>query len=572
VNRRHAVITALLSGTVLTLAGSAIAADVTADRLINADREPQNWLMNHRTYDAQRYSPLDKINKTNVKSLKLAYAVAIGGTAVNESLQSTPLAEDGYLYVVDQWGVVYKIDGRSGDMGRIVWRMDPKQEKVPLANRGVALWGNLVISVASYPARVIATDKENGKVVWETNLGDGQPDVQLTAAPLAVKDKIVIGAAGGDRGVRDFIAALDGTTGRLLWRKYTVPAPGEPGSETWKDNNNAWQTGGAAMWVTGSYDVATNQVLWGTGNPVPMYNPYYRPGDNLYSNSLISWDPDTGKMNWYHQYVPGDMWDYDEAGTHILVDGQVSGQPHKLVTHAARNGFLYSFERTNGQTLLAKPYMEEVNWTKGIDQKTGLPVDYDPTKDIQVYSGLQNQTLTDRTKRICPSHEGGNNYWSASYSPRTRLLYIPSRPTCNEVTMTPDQLRSPTGSMLGGGIKLLTRTESEIVVADPFTGEVKNRVRAPYPNYSAALTTAGGLVFTGLGDGSFVAYDDESLAQLWKINVGSGFNAPPMTFEVGGKQYVAILSGLSLISKGRLTLTPELREMRQQTMLFVFSL
>jgi len=572
VNRRHAVIATLLSSTVLALAGSAIAAEVTADRLINADREPQNWLMNHRTYDAQRYSPLDKINKTNVKSLKLAYAVAIGGTAVNESLQSTPLAEDGYLYVVDQWGVVYKIDGRSGDMGRIVWRMDPKQEKVPLANRGVALWGNLVISVASYPARVIATDKENGKVVWETNLGDGQPDVQLTAAPLAVKDKIVIGAAGGDRGVRDFIAALDGTTGRVLWRKYTVPAPGEPGSETWKDNNNAWQTGGAAMWVTGSYDAATNQVLWGTGNPVPMYNPYYRPGDNLYTNSLISWDPDTGKMNWYHQYVPGDMWDYDEAGTHILVDGQVSGQPHKLVTHAARNGFLYSFERTNGQTLLAKPYMEEVNWTKGIDQKTGLPVDYDPTKDIQVYSGLQNQTLTDRTKRICPSHEGGNNYWSASYSPKTRLLYIPSRPTCNEVTMTPDQLRSPTGAMLGGGIKLLTRTESEIVVADPFTGEVKNRVRAPYPNYSAALTTAGGLVFTGLGDGSFVAYDDESLAQLWKINVGSGFNAPPMTFEVGGKQYVAIMSGLSLISKGRLTLTPELREMRHQTMLFVFAL
>jgi alcohol dehydrogenase (cytochrome c) len=408
--------------------------------------------------------------------------------------------------------------------------------------------------------------------VWETNLGDGQPDVQLTAAPLPVKDKIVIGAAGGDRGVRDFIAALDGMTGRLLWRKYTVPAPGEPGSETWKDNNNAWQTGGAAMWVTGSYDVATNQVLWGTGNPVPMYNPYYRPGDNLYTNSLISWDPDTGKMNWFHQYVPGDMWDYDEVGTHILIDGQVAGQTQKLVTHAARNGFLYTFQRANGQTVLAKPYMEEITWTKGIDQKTGLPVDYDPTKDIQVYSGLQNQTLTDRTKRICPSHEGGNNYWSASYSPRTKLLYIPSRPTCNEVTMTPDQLRSPTGSMLGGGIKLLTRTESEIVVADPFTGEVKNRVRAPYPNYSAALTTAGGLVFTGLGDGSLLAYDDESLEQLWKINVGSGFNAPPMTFEVGGKQYVAIMSGLSLISKGRLTLTPELREMRHQTMLFVFAL
>jgi alcohol dehydrogenase (cytochrome c) len=185
---------------------------------------------------------------------------------------------------------------------------------------------------------------------------------------------------------------------------------------------------------------------------------------------------------------------------------------------------------------------------------------------------VQVQTLTDRTKRICPSHEGGNNYWSASYSPRTKLIYIPSRPTCNEVTITPEQPRSPTGSLLGGRIRLLTPTESEIVVADPFTGEVKKRVRAPYPNFSAALTTAGGLAFTGLGDGTFIAYDDESMQELWKFNVGSGFNAPPMTFEVGGKQYVAIMSGLSQISKGRLTLTPELSEMRNQTMLFVFAL
>jgi len=454
-------IAALLASAVL--AGSAVAADVTADRLNNADREPQNWLMNHRTYDAQRYSPLDKINKGNVKSLKLAYAVAIGGTSANENLEATPLAEDGFLYVVDQWGVLYKIDGRSGDLGRIVWRMDPGQEKIDAANRGAALWGSLVVSMANYPPRMIATDKDTGRVVWETNLSDGQVPLQFSAAPLAVKDKIIIGAAGGDRGVRDFIVALDAATGKLAWRKYVIPAPGEPGSETWKDKNNAWQTGGGAMWVTGSYDVDTNQVLWGTANPVPMYNPYYRPGDNLYTNSLISWDPDTGKMNWYHQYVPGDMWDYDAAGTHILIDGEVGGQPHKLVTHSARNGFLYAFERTNGQPLFAKPYVDAINWTKGIDQKTGLPIDYDPTKDIQVYSGLQNQTLTDRTKKLCPSHEGGNNYWSASFSQRTRLLYIPSRPTCNEMTMTPDQLRNPTtGSMLGGGIRLLARTESEI--------------------------------------------------------------------------------------------------------------
>src|SRR5216684_2953299 len=213
----------LLLASSFTLAiAPAMAADVTPDRLVNADREPQNWLMNHRTYDAQRYSPLDKINKATIKDLKLAYAVAIGGTSPNENLQATPLAEDGFLYVVDQWGVLYKIDARSGDLGRIVWRMDPGQEKVPLANRGAALWGNFVITVANYPPRLVATNKDTGKVAWEANLADGQADLQLTAAPLAVKDKIIIGAAGGDRGVRDFIAALDGATGKVAWRKYVI--------------------------------------------------------------------------------------------------------------------------------------------------------------------------------------------------------------------------------------------------------------------------------------------------------------------------------------------------------------
>jgi alcohol dehydrogenase (cytochrome c) len=552
------------------LAGPTLAADVTPDRLINADKEPHNWLTNHRAYDAQRYSPLAKINRDNVGKLRLAYAVAIGGTAANENLQSTPLAEDGFLYVVDQWGVVYKIDGRSGDMGRILWRMDPGQEKLPLSNRGAALWGNFVISTANYPARVIATNKDNGKVVWETNLHD-QPDVQLTAAPLAVKDKIIIGAAGGDRGTRDWIAGLDAATGKLLWRKYVIPAPGEPGSDTWKDKNNAWQVGGGAMWITGSYDPDSNQVIWGTGNPVPMFDPTYRPGDNLYTNSMISWDPDTGNMNWYFQYLPGDMWDYDEAHTHILVDAQIAGQSRKLITHSARNGFLYTFERSTGLTVLAKPYVERINWTKGIDQKTGKPLDYDPAKDIQVYSGAQNQTLADPTKKLCPSMQGGNNFWPAAYSRRTGLLYIPSAASCNEVTLDPS-LSNKKGDWKGAKFRDIERNESDIIVADPLTGEIRKKVRVAYPNYSGALATGGGLVFTGFTDGTFAAYDDVTLEQVWKINIGTGFNAPPMTFEVNGKQYVAILTGLSPISRRRLGFTPELREQRNQTMLFVFGL
>jgi alcohol dehydrogenase (cytochrome c) len=558
----------LLAGSAIcaTLSTGAFAADVTPDRLANP--EPGNWLMNHRTYDSQRYSPLGLINKSNVKSLRLAYAVAIGGTSVNENLEATPLAEDGFLYVVDQWGVLYKIDGRSGDAGRIVWRMDPGQEKMPDANRGAAMWGKFVITMANYPARVIATDKETGKIAWEANVGDGQANLEFTAAPLAVKDKIVVGASGGDKGVRDFIVAVDAATGKLAWRKYVIPAPGEPGSETWKDKNNAWQTGGGAMWVTGSYDVAGNQVLWGTGNPIPWSDPYYRPGDNLFTDSLISWDPDTGKMNWYHQYMPGDMWDYDEEGSHILIDGVVDGQPRKVVTHAARNGFLYSFERANGQTVMAKPYVAKVNWTSGIDQKTGKPVEYDPNRDVQVYSGKQNFTLPEPTKTLCPSMSGGNNYFPPAYSKNTGLIYIPAMSMCNEVTMDQEAIKN--GIYFSRTFKNTERNESDLVVADPMTGEVKKKVHSIYPNVSGVLTTAGGLVFTGYIDGTLVAYDDSSLDPLWKINVGTGFNAPPITFEAGGKQYVAILSGLSRQSKGRLALTPELRDLRNQTMLFVF--
>jgi alcohol dehydrogenase (cytochrome c) len=560
----------LLASAALVLGVPAIAADVTPERLANVDKEPQNWLMNHRSYDSQRYAPLDKINTGNVKTLKLSYAVALGGTGLNENLEATPLAEDGFLYVVDQWGILYKIDARAGDAGRIIWRMDPKQEKAPDANRGAALWGNFVITIANYPPRVIATNKENGQIAWETNIGDGQKELEFTAAPLAIKDKIIIGAAGGDKGVRDFIMAVEAATGKFVWRQYIIPAPGEPGSETWKDKNNAWQTGGGALWVTGSYDVETNQTLWGTGNPVPWSDPYYRPGDNLFTASLISYNPDTGKMNWYHQYLPGDMWDYDEVGATILIDGAVDNQQRKVATHAARNGFFYSFDRTNGQTILAKPYVERINWTRGIDQKTGKPIEYDPKLDIQVYSGRQNMTRAEPTKLLCPSLSGGNNYFPPSYSKRTKLMYIASYSHCNESTLDEQAIKQ--GVYFSRISKQTERNQSDIVVSDPLTGEVKKRVRSIWPNVSGMLTTAGGLVITGYADGSLVAYDDTTLDELWKINVGSGFNAPPMTFEAGGKQYVAILSGLSRQSKGRLVLTPELREMRHQTMLFVFGL
>jgi alcohol dehydrogenase (cytochrome c) len=560
---------AMLAGTALA-AVPAMAADVTPERLVNADKEPQNWLMNHRTYDGQRFSPLARINRSNVRSLKLAYAVPLGGAVGNGFTEATPLVEDGFIYIPDSSGIVYKIDSRAGDVGRIVWRMDPKQERQE-ANRGVALWGNTVISIANQPARVIATDKETGKVVWETNVSDNNPALRITGAPLAIKDKILMGAAASGSGIRDWLAALDAKTGKLLWRKYTVPAPGEPGSETWKDKNNAWQTGGGAIWVTGTYDPQTNQTIWGTGNPVPEFDPTHRPGDNLFTNSAISYNPDTGSMNWYFQYTPNDMWDYDEVGTHILIDGQINGETRKLVTHSARNGFVYTMERANGQIVLAKPYMDKINWTRGIDQKTGKPVDYDPNKDVQTYSGIANQNPTEPTKTLCPSIAGGNNYWPSSYSPRTRLLYIPALTACSNVTIDTGP-RRPGVSWTGGSYKTEDRYESNLTVVDPTTGEVKKTVHLAFPNYSGTLATGGGLVFLALLDGTIIAYDDTTIEELWRINVGSGFSAPSMTFEAGGRQYIAIASGPSQTARRKLVNTPELREQRHATVLYVFGL
>jgi alcohol dehydrogenase (cytochrome c) len=574
IDRRRLVCKAVLLSTVVIAAWPAAAADVTPDRLINADKEPQNWLMNHRTYDGQRFSPLDQVNKDTVKNLKLAYAVALGGTAINENLEATPLVEDGFMYMVDQWGIVYKIDVRSGNAGRIVWRMNPKQEKAPLANRGVALWGGYVISAASYPPRIIATDKNTGKVVWETNLSTDQPEVQITAAPLAVKDKIIVGAAGGDRGVRDFMAALDAASGQLLWRKFTIPAPGEPGSDTWK--SNAWQTGGAAVWVTGTYDAETDQTIWGTGNPVPQMDPRVRPGDNLYTNSAISWDPASGRMNWYMQYTPGDMWDFDEVGTHILIDRDVDGQPRQLITHSGRNGFVYTMDRHNGQMVMAKPYVQNVNWTKGIDQKTGKPVDYDPGKDIQTYSGLANPTPENPIKKVCPNRTGGNNYFPSSYSQRTKLLYIPALTACEDVSLDKDLAKTAKDkgwfARSGGAFKTDERYESDLTAVDPTTGEIKKTLHLPYPNYSGTLATAGGLIFLGLVDGTVAAYDDTTLQELWKVNVGSGFSAPPMTFAVDGKQYLAIAAGPSNAALTKLINSPEMKDQRNATVLYVFSL
>jgi alcohol dehydrogenase (cytochrome c) len=549
-------------------ATGAQAAEVTYQRLVRP--EPQNWLMNHHDFGSHRFSALDAINTANVKNLHLAFAVALGGTTGNENLTATPLVDDGFMYVPDAWGVVYKIDVRSGKSGDIVWKMDPGQEKID-RNRGVALWGNLVISVTSFDGRVIATDRDTGKVVWERNLRD-QPDLTLNAAPLALADSILVGASGGDAGVRDWLVSLDAKTGNLNWKTYSIPAPGEPGSETWKDKNNAWQTGGGAFYVTGSYDPATNVTYWGAGNPTPKYDSSYRPGDNLFTNSALAIDTATGKIRWYHQYTPNDTMDYDETGTHILIDGKVNGEDRKLLAHAGRNGFFYAFDRLNGQFLKAIQYVPTVTWTKGIDAKTGRPVDYDPGKDLQTYADAVAKILTGaKSSGVCPGVPGGSNFWSAAYSDRTGLVYVPELEGCTNITR--DQTRHVRGKFDGGDFGYDGRLKSGLVAVDPATGTVVMRKEMPYANTSGALATAGGLIITALIDGTVVALDDQTLEELWSFNVGTGINAPPMTYAVDGRQYIAIATGLTRNSMGRLATTPEKRNLgKSATLIFVFAL
>jgi len=551
------------------MAGTSVrAADVTFERLRNPDKEPQNWLMNHHDFGAQRFSPLAEINKSNVKGMRLLFAVALGGSSGNEALEGTPLVEDGFMYISDHWGVVYKIDVRDGKSGRIVWKMDPGQEKLD-RNRGVALWNNLVISVASIDARVIATDKDTGKIVWDKNLRDS-PEMFITAAPLALADKIIIGASGGDRGARNWVAALDPMTGNTLWRTYSIPGPGEPGHETWKDKNNAWETGGGAFYVTGSYDPQSNLTYWGSGNPVPGYDAQRRPGDNLYTSSAIAFDAANGKISWWHQYTPNDNRDYDETGTHILIDTKVNGEDRKIVSHAGRNGFNYTFDRGSGQFIKAVQYVKEVTWTKGIDAKTGKPVEYDASKDFQVYAEGSEVNADKHARRVCPDTAGGNNYWPATYSQKTKLIYIPGNEGC--ATVTPDYTAHVSGKFAGGTTTDAGRITSSVVAVDPATGEVKMRKDLPYPNFAGALSTAGGIVMTALLDGTIVALDDQTLEELWRVNVGTGFNAPPMTYSVNGKQYVAIASGLYRNARNKLSRAPEMKNLSNATMIFVFGL
>jgi alcohol dehydrogenase (cytochrome c) len=567
------------------------AADMTDERALNPQREPQNWILHHGNYQGHRFSALKEINADTVKNLKPAFTVALsgfqsGGRYAHGNLEATPIVEDGIMYVPDGWGSVYAIDLTAGKKGTIKWKMDPGTDRAwagdvtccGVNNRGVALWKDKVISI-SLDGRLFAINKATGEVVWERKIAEPALAEVLTIAPLVIRDIAIVGIAGGEFGIRGFIEATDLNTGKAVWRTYTIPGTGEPGNETWKDGKDRWKHGGGSIWETATYDPETDTFYQGVGNAGPDWDAEYRPGDNKWAASVIAVSPKDGKIKWGFQYTPNDPYDFDEISEHPIINAKVNGEDRKLVVHAARNGFFYTLDRTNGSFIAGKQYVDQLNWTPGLDPKTGLPLNYDPAGGVQIYNvGSHGTRAQPNGNKLCPAHFGGKNWEPTAYSPETGLLYIPSIEGCNFIeTAVQKDMDDQGGSVkwrerfTGGGIKTPERLYGSIKAVDPVTGEIKASQRLEYPNVGGALATAGNLVFFGLPDGTFAAYDAKTLKELWSFNVGTGINAPPITYSVNGKQYIAVLVG-SRQAPNIIPLSPELKNTSTASMLFVFSL
>jgi alcohol dehydrogenase (cytochrome c) len=409
----------------------------------------------------------------------------------------------------------------------------------------------------------------------------------FTGAPLIVKDMVVTGMAGAEFGVRGWIEALDLNTGDRRWRTYTIPGPGEPGHETWKDNHGAWKTGGGTTWVTGSYDPDLNLIIWGTANPGPDWDAAYRPGDNLWTDSTLALDADTGKIVWGFQHTPNDPYDFDSISENTFVDTKINGKPARATLHANRNGFAYALDRETGKFLWGTQFVAKLNWTDGLDQN-GKPVAYNPNVDVQTYNpgtaagrGTATEGRGTIEGTLEPGHMGGKNWPPTTYSPQTNMYYIPVIEGCNkaytEVTI-PGQ-HKPRDLFLGGAPFTTYddpncgRIKGSITAIDVSTGKVVRKHWTKHPQLGGLLSTAGGLVFAGYAEGQVVALDANTLEELWRFETGSAINAPPMTFMSGNKQYVAIEVGLGgAWPQWFVSATPELKEQVPSNMLYVFEL
>jgi alcohol dehydrogenase (cytochrome c) len=515
------------------------APNVTPERLRDSSKEPQNWLTYSGGYASQRHSLLTTIRPDNARDLELKWVFQ---TRSLERHQVTPLVVNGTMYTIQSPNDVIALNAATGKQ---IWAYsytpDPAARNCcGKLSRGVAVAGDTVF-LASFDARMIAIDAKTGKELWKTEpAGDPKEGYAFTVAPLVVKDKVIAGTAGGEFGVRGFIAAWDVKTGKEVWRFNTVPGPGEPGHDTW--GGDSWMHGGAPIWVTGSYDPALNLTYWGTGNPGPDWDGAGRPGDNLYSCSVIALDPDTGMLKWHYQFSPHNEFDWDATQIPVLADMDWAGKPRKVMLWANRNGMAYVLDRASGQFLKGFPFVK-VNWVDGFDEK-GRP---NPVPGI---APTKEGTL------VYPGNQGGTNWYSPSYSPRTGLFYVPTWENTSTTYIKGD---TPPEFKPGGGFTgLFPRpglatddVHSSIQAIDPKTGMKRWTYRINTPSTEAGvLTTASDMLFSGARDGSFFALDARTGKLLWQTNLGPSVAASPMTYAVNGKQYITIMAGNSLFTFG----------------------
>ncbi|MGE0822866.1 MAG: PQQ-dependent dehydrogenase, methanol/ethanol family [Candidatus Binatia bacterium] len=504
---------------------------VTQERLLKGTEDPSAWLMYGGNYQSWRYSPLKDVNKQNVKNLTVAW---IFQTGVPGQLEASPIIADGILYFTASYNHVYALDAVTGEP---IWRYDhPLPDDLRLCcgptNRGVAIADDKVF-MATLDARVVALDRKTGKVVWNTEMEKYADGYSSTVAPLVVKDKVIVGMAGGEYGVRGFIDAYDVKTGERKWRAFTVPGEGEKGVETWA--GDSWRYGGGPTWITGSYDPEQDVLFWGTGNAAPDWNGDVRAGDNLYTASVLALDPDTGEQKWHFQFTPHDVWDYDGNTDLFLVNVKRNDKEVKALAQPNRNGFLYVLDRTSGEFLHGAQYVDKLNWAKGLDEK-GRPI-VDP-KFVPQEEGKE---------WICPGAPGGKNgSYTAAYSPQTKLMYVPVIESCM-------QMKKATATFIqgipywGGGWNGAQGDDQSsyghFSAIDPTTGAIKWRHTEDYPLLGGTLATAGGVVFTGNQEGHVMAFDDETGKVLWKFQSGASVRGQPATYKIGDTQYIAVPSG-----------------------------
>jgi alcohol dehydrogenase (cytochrome c) len=540
----------LVVGSLLVVASLHAQGQVTFDRLVRASQEPHNWLTYSGGYFSQRYTELAQITPENVRNLEPAWIYQLTSREPTSTrFEVTPVVVDGVMYIVQPPNDIIALDAVTG---RPYWTYsyNPSPQARPCCgrlNRGVAIHQDRLF-MGTIDGHMVAVDAKTGKLLWDKTVVRPEAGYAFASAPLVVKDKVIMGPAGGEFGIRGFLAAFDVATGNEAWRFNLVPGPGEPGFETWQ--GDSWKTGGASIWLTGSYDPELNLTYWGVGNPGPDWNGDNREGDNLYSNSVVALDADTGKLKWHFQFSPHDEFDYDAVQIPVLADAQWQGQPRKLMYFANRNGYFYVLDRATGQFLSGKPFVE-VNWASGLDPKSGRPI-----RIAGKAPSAPPGTL------IFPGNQGGTNWYSPSFSPRTGLFYIPTWANYSSLYVR-DKVeyvegrrfaggggRAPVpGIRTGQGGYSWSKPEEgygAVRAIDPNTGALRWEFKMSDLTWAGIMTTASNVLFSGSGEGYFFALDARNGNLLWKTQLGSVVRSGPMSYAVNGKQHVAIAAGSAL--------------------------